>query len=610
LRALYWTAPLLFTLVLYWNSLNAWFVQDDFVWLYQLARVDSLAMLGRAIFEPTVQGTLRPWSDRVFFLVFQSFFGLNAFPYHAWIFLTQFVNLILLASVVRRLTGRRSAAILAPLLWTGNAVLVMTLSWACLYKDILCSFFLLLAFYLFLRHIESGARRFYVWQWVVFILGFGAMETNAVYPGIAVSFAILCAPKHIRKAVLLLIPSALYLVLNGVLVKKQAAGPYAMHFDSFLPINFLRYWALVLKPDARLLEDRWTAFVLPAIATIALAGFVVRQWRNGRRLPAFFLLWFVFTIAPVVPLREQFQTYYATVASIGVAMLAADAISYAWSSPTRAWRVVATALAIAFLIPSVDLAHAEARKWRARGRRAEQLVTGVVAARELHPEDTIVLDGVDSALFWDVLPDGGFRAAGISNVYLSPGSERTIERRPFFPDPSNYVIPLEALQRDPEHARVYYAAGDTLHEITRPYLERILSTESLKLPRRVDVTAPGMDSLLSGEWYPPDAAHRWMAKRAGIRMAGPEKAGESLHVVAVCPRDFLADGPITLTVSVDGQPLRPVDIHQTAVDVSLPLPAELLGKQVVQVTLAVSRTHTPPNDGRALGIAIRVVEIR
>src|SRR5581483_9793836 len=152
LRILYWTVPLLFTVGVYWDALNAWFLQDDFVWLSQLREVRSLATLRAAIFEPTIQGTLRPWSDRVFFLLFQSLFGLDAFPYHACIFLTQFANLILLAFVVRHLTKRSSAGFVAPVFWAGNAVLVMTMAWACLYKDILCSFFLLLAFTFFLRH--------------------------------------------------------------------------------------------------------------------------------------------------------------------------------------------------------------------------------------------------------------------------------------------------------------------------------------------------------------------------------------------------------------------------------------------------------------------------
>ena len=33
--------------------------------------------------------------------------------------------------------------------------------------------------------------------------------------------------------------------------------------------------------------------------------------------------------------------------------------------------------------------------------------SGLAAARELYPTETIVLDGVDTSLFWDVIPDGG-----------------------------------------------------------------------------------------------------------------------------------------------------------------------------------------------------------
>jgi hypothetical protein len=492
-------------------------------------------------------------------------------------------------------------------------VLVMTMAWACLYKDILCSFFLLLAFYFFLRYIETGARRYYVWQWVVFLLGFGAMETNAVYPAIALSFAVLCAPAHVRKAALLLVPSVIYLGWNLLFVKKQAAGPYAMHFDRFLPVNFLQYWVLVLNPAARLLTDPWTMLILPAVTTVALAAFVVWQWRAGRRLPAFFLLWFVFTILPILPLREQFQTYYVTVPSLGLAMLAADAISTAFESRSRlrwAWRGVAAVLGFAFLIPSASLAHSEARLWRTRGLRAEQLVTGVAAARELHPTDTIVLDGVDRSLFWDVIPDGGFRAADVFNVYLSPGSDAKIGRRPFSPDPADFVIAATALQADAEHARVYYAGTGKLHDVTRLYLERLLAADLSDMPRRVEVAAPTMASFLSGGWYPADEAHRWMAKEASVRLAGPKSAGESLHIFGVCPAEFLADGPVTLSVTVNGNPLRSIPLRQPSVDVSLPLPPALIGSRSMQVALAVDRTHTPPQDGRELGIAIRLVEIR
>ncbi len=89
----------------------------------------AVHLLGRA-------ERLVPWSDRVFFLVFRRWFDLDAFPYDGWIFLTQFCNFLLLGPVVRRVTGRRLAGFLAPILWTGNAAPGMTMAWACLYKDI------------------------------------------------------------------------------------------------------------------------------------------------------------------------------------------------------------------------------------------------------------------------------------------------------------------------------------------------------------------------------------------------------------------------------------------------------------------------------------------
>ena len=489
----------------------------------------------------------------------------------------------------------------------------MTLSWACLYKDILCSFFLLLAFYLFLRYIETGERRFYVWQWVVFLLGFGAMETNAVYPAIALSFAVLCAPAHIRKAALLLIPSAIYLALNFLFVKKQADGPYAMHFDSFLPVNFLQYWVLVLKPDARLLADRWPMFVLPAIATVVLAGFIVWQWRAGRRLPVFFLLWFVFTIAPVLPLREQFQTYYATVASIGIAMLAADAISSAWAS--REVGVARRRNRARARIPHPVGATSPMPK-RANGAPAANARSSSSWASSppanctrRRPSFSTASTARYSGTFFRT---AGFARPMSSTCISLPARTGPSSRRPYFPDPSEFVIRRKHCS----------ATRSTLACITPPATcctrsrgrtsNALLATKSSELPRRVDVAASrSMESLLSGDWYPSDTTHRWMAKQAGIRLAGPQTAGESLHVLAVCPPEFLADGPRYSHGDRRWQAAAP---RRHPRDGGGRLVARCRRNwwvsRAVQVTLEVSRTHTPPQDGRALGIAIRLVEIR
>ena len=89
-----------------------------------------------------------------------SLFGLNALPFHIVVFATQFVNLILITVVMRRLTGSSLAAFTAPLLWVVNANINWPLTWTSAYNQVLCSLILLLALYWFLRYTETGLESF------------------------------------------------------------------------------------------------------------------------------------------------------------------------------------------------------------------------------------------------------------------------------------------------------------------------------------------------------------------------------------------------------------------------------------------------------------------
>ena len=62
-------------------------------------------------------------------------------------------------------------------------------------------FFILLAFRLFLAYIDTGQRKYWIWQWVVFLLGFGVLELNVVYPALAAGYAlVLRAPAFSKDA--------------------------------------------------------------------------------------------------------------------------------------------------------------------------------------------------------------------------------------------------------------------------------------------------------------------------------------------------------------------------------------------------------------------------
>src|SRR5229473_2357458 len=205
-----WAIPPLFLLAFYWYGLKCWFRQDDFAWLWLTTQVHSWSDFWRAMFEPQAQGTIRPWSERAFFMALYSLFGLNALPFRICVFLTQIANLTLIRSVGERVTGSPAAGFWGALLWAGNTALIPVMTWSAVYNQALCGLFLLLAFYFLLRYIETGGALFNWAQWIVFLLGFGALEINVMYPALAACYTLLCARSHFRRVVFLFIPSALF----------------------------------------------------------------------------------------------------------------------------------------------------------------------------------------------------------------------------------------------------------------------------------------------------------------------------------------------------------------------------------------------------------------
>src|SRR5579863_6726939 len=178
--------PLLLLLALYWPGLTNWFYQDDFGWLNLRHDVHSWRDLGPALFAPKAHGNIRPLGENAYFLVLSSLFGVDALPFRICAFLTQMASLLLLGSIVERLSASRAAAFAAQVLWIASPGLAVAMCWTSIYNQLLSAFFFLLAFYFFLRGNQVA-------HWVAFVLGLGALETNVMYPAITACYAILFA---------------------------------------------------------------------------------------------------------------------------------------------------------------------------------------------------------------------------------------------------------------------------------------------------------------------------------------------------------------------------------------------------------------------------------
>ncbi len=179
-----WGIPVLFLLCVYHDGLRTWFSQDDFAWLSLLNLVRVRHDLLHELFASAAQGTIRPWSERGFFILMEWLFGLNSIPYRIVVFATAAAAAFFLITwITIHTTGSRIAGFVAPILWSANYSLFTPLTWTSAYNEIMCSAFLLGAprtLHPIRRNrtaANSGGGNSPSSFWAS-----GALETNIVYP--------------------------------------------------------------------------------------------------------------------------------------------------------------------------------------------------------------------------------------------------------------------------------------------------------------------------------------------------------------------------------------------------------------------------------------------
>ncbi|MDQ6759896.1 MAG: hypothetical protein M3Z32_08535 [Acidobacteriota bacterium] len=608
-RLAYYGVPMLFCVAVHWIALKTWFYGDDFAWLGLRFEIHSPHDLWDVLFGVRAQGTIRTISERLYFLSFSSLFGMNAVPLRMWAFLTQFANITLVIAITRRITGSTMAGFLAPILWTATAPLAIPMHWSSAYNEICCAFFILLAFYSFLRYIETGQTKFRTLQWIAFLLGFGALELNVMYPALAALYALCCARSFLKETLFLLLPAFAFTAFHFLYVPNTHDPAYAMHFDRSILPTFWNYWSFTVAAARSIRADWrpvWLGLAFAIMVSAALLGFAALRARHRDYRGIFMAGWFVLVILPVLPLSQHRSEYYPAIPAIGLAMLGA------WALASTNFRA-AYGLAALYLILSITDLHSAHAFYYARARAMKHLVRGLERASHDIAGKKVFLNGVDNDLFTSGFWDDPFRLIGIQQIYLTPGSERAIDPHPEWGGISRWVIPLDSTLAalDKNEAVVYAVSFEGIRNITSSYHAMVSAERLLQERDTVDVGNPIYAERLGPGWYKIEQGSRWMGKSASVKLSGPKTAAEQLSVKSFCPEAVVSRGPITLSFSADGNKLGSATLRRPdTFELRFRLPAALVGKDTIVVTAEVSRTLTPPNDPRELGMPFGTFSIR
>lgn len=412
-----WFLPPLLGMLIYWPGLLAWFQQDDFAWLGLLRDVREGGSIWDAVFKPSQHGTWRPLGERAFFLFFPWVFGYESWPMRAVAILTQMASLTVLQAITWRITKSRLAAVLAPILWIANSKLTIAMISNGAYIHILCGFCLLFAFYCLLRE-------WYIAMWIVFILGFGAMESNVVFPALVTVYCLLFDRTKMKHVIWLWPVSILYFIGHMLLAPKMAGGTYSMHFDFGIFKTLATYWMWIFTPENveafTKIPERYTT-IIGVIITLCVAGAVIHAAIRKEFTGLFFVACFVIFLAPVLPLSNHVTDYYLTIPLAAFGMLAG------WMGAR--WRWTLPLLAI-YLAISISCAYQGTSWWQKRGDVAKVLVKRVFAVHQANPGKIILLNDVTDEQFWAAIAHYPFVEHKKTYVFLAEGTASRIQAHP------------------------------------------------------------------------------------------------------------------------------------------------------------------------------------
>lgn len=614
-RILCWILPLVFCLILYWPGLFAWFQQDDFAWLNLAQDLREGRSLWSAMFRPLQgQGSLRPLSERAYYLGLPALFGLNPFPFRLLAFLAHFGSLLLVIALVRRLSGSLVAGALAAILWTANSKLFVVMSWSAEFMLILCGTLLLLALNLFIKHIDTGEKKYLAGCWAAFLIGFGVLETNTVFPLLAAGYALVFARRHLWKTIPMFAASALYAVIHMLVAPKASTGPYALIIDGRLPLTLWKYWQWAFIPEGLSTFTVFSERAGPLIAwlfTAALLGYALWQARSGRWVPVCYLGWFVVTVLPVLPVPQHLTDYYLTLPVLGIAMAGADAIWTAWQ---RGWgsRALALGLTALFLYTQVPAARGGVEWWHNRSHRGRAWLNSLKTVCARHPGKVILIDGINDDLFWNAMAHNAPRAAGMLHVYLAPGADAAVTPHPELADVRTFVYPrekfIERFRRG--EVEVYKVNGTGLVRSTGEFR----STKAPALMEPVwwmEAADPWEDWRLGQGWHRNEGHYRWTARRAVVQVPGPQRSGQRFWIQVYASTERMARGPVKLAAYFDGVAIGKWELNRPGdFEFEAPLGDRWTGRESVALAIETDPPFTLPNDTREFGVIVGRLGIR
>ena len=373
------SAILLISLIVYIPVFTSGFVWDDISYIENNHLVRSFNLQG--IFSQYVMGNYHPFTVLMLAMEYQ-LFGLNASGYHIINLLFHLANVLLVYHFILLIANQRNVALIAAALFGLHPLHTESVAWISEIKDLLYTFFFLLASIYYLKYLRKGEPKFYRITLLFFLCSLLSKAMAASFPVVMVLIDYIMNKKMDMKIWIRKIPFFLLAIVFGVIaIFAQQSSEAIQDISSYsiwqrilfacygyisylwkmiLPINQSAFYPYPIQSG----ESPGAVYYIFPVLVFAMVILAFYSLRLTKKI-IFGLGYFTITVVLVLQLLPVGQAVmadrYTYIPSIGIVYLAAEGIYWLW---TKKGKVPAFGLLSLFVIFFTVLTYTRNRVWK------------------------------------------------------------------------------------------------------------------------------------------------------------------------------------------------------------------------------------------------------
>jgi tetratricopeptide (TPR) repeat protein len=307
---------LLLTVIVFSSGISKNFVAlDDPAYVRDNSFIKSLSFESlKNIFSSFYNFNYHPVTTLVYAIEYH-FFKLNAAPYRIINLLFHLANICLVFVLAEKISGRKEIALLASLFFGIHPLHVESVAWVSELKDVLYSFFLILALVVYANYIKNKSNKLLACTFVLFLLSLLSKPAAVTFPLLLPLFDYYYKRKLTREVILEKVPFFLLSLIFGIITvfaQKQGGAintEYMVPYSAFQRIFIVSYgvvfYIVKLFVPANLCAFYYAPKVIPYYyyicpLVIVLVAWLVSKSKAMKQQLIFGLLFYVFSIILVI----------------------------------------------------------------------------------------------------------------------------------------------------------------------------------------------------------------------------------------------------------------------------------------------------------------------